>query len=80
MDTERDGGDVLRDITFLMRMLTNLNAGAMLALCLWLAWAALDYNTRHLPVQGAITVQGCGCVLNEMGDASGPVKFVARDR
>lgn len=80
MDTERESGDVLRDVRFLMRMLTNLNAGAMLALCLWLAWAALDYNARHLPAQGAITVSGCGCVLNEMDGESGPVKFVARDR
>jgi hypothetical protein len=32
---------------FLMRMMTNLNAGAMLVLCLWLAIAATDSQSNQ---------------------------------
>jgi len=49
-----------------MRLLANLNAGAMLALCLWLAWAALDYNARRDTGAGVIRWHGCECALGEV--------------
>jgi hypothetical protein len=58
MDIERDDDPAIREVRLLMRLLTNLNAGAMLALCLWLAWAALDYNARQPDATGMIEVQG----------------------
>jgi len=81
MDTDRDGqpGGGLREINALMRTLTNLNAGAMLALCLWLAWAALDYNARQAGGTGTIKLQGCDCTLSEVTDWNWRLEVAARD-
>jgi hypothetical protein len=81
MDTDRDWqpGSGLREVNALMRLLTNLNAGAMLALCLWLAWTALDYNARQSGSAGVIKVQGCGCTLSEVTNWSGRFDVAARD-
>lgn len=79
MDTERVDDAAIGKISFLMRLLTNLNAGAMLALCLWLAWAALDFNARQSDVSGMIEVHGCGCTLNEVTNWSGRLDVAARD-
>jgi hypothetical protein len=81
MGTDHDGqaGSGLHEVDALMRLLTNLNAGAMLALCLWLAWAALDYNARQAGGTGAIKVQGCGCTLSEVTDWNGRLDVAARD-
>ncbi len=81
MDTDRAGqpGGGLRAIDALMRLLTKLNAGAMLALCLWLASAALDYNARQAGGAGTIKVHGCGCMLSEVTSWSGRRNVAARD-
>lgn len=63
MDIERADDAASHRLSFLMRMLTNLNAGGMLALCLWLSWAALDFNAGHTQDTGTITLHGCGCSL-----------------
>ena len=79
MDTERDDDPAIREVRFLMRLLTNLNAGAMLALCLWLAWAAMDFNARKTDVTGMIEVHGCGCTLNEVTNWNGRLDVAVRD-
>lgn len=76
MDTERDDATT-RNIHFLMRVLTNLNAGAMLALCLWLAWAAMDYTTRQSDATSSISFNGCDCKLNEVTNWSGRIDIAA---
>jgi hypothetical protein len=77
MGTERDDNPAIREVRFLMRMQTNLNAGAMLALCLWLAWAALDYNSHQREISGKIEVHGCGCALSEVTNWSGNLNIAA---
>lgn len=79
MGTDRDVGQngVPPQVTALMRLLANLNAGAMLALCLWLVWAALDHNARQSGDAGVIQVQGCGCALNEATNWSGRLDVAA---
>jgi len=79
MDTERDDDSAIREVRFLMRLLTNLNAGAMLALCLWLAWAAIDYNTRQPGEVSSISFHGCDCKLNEITNWSGRIDVAATD-
>jgi hypothetical protein len=56
-----------REVDRLMRLLANLNAGAMLALGLWLAWAAMDYSGRNAVT---FSLRDCGCVLTETGIAA----------
>ncbi len=79
MDIERDDNPAIREVRFLMRILTNLNAGAMLALCLWLAWAALDFSARQADAIGMIEVNGCGCTLREVTNWSGRLDVAVRD-
>lgn len=79
MDTERDADPAIREIHFLMRLLTNLNAGAMLALCLWLAWAAMDYTARQPEAISFQSINGCKCTLNEVTDRTGRIDIAARD-
>ena len=71
MDTERDGDAAVRDDHFMVRVLTNLNAGAMLALCLWLASAALEYEARAGSAGKALNMHDCGCAMSEVTDRSG---------
>ena len=80
MDIERDDDPAIREVRFLMRLLINLNAGGMLALCLWLSFAAMDFNTRFTQESGAITVHGCSCVLNEIANGSGRINVAASSR
>jgi len=70
---------VPREVDVLMRLLAYLNAGAMLARCLWLAFAAMDYNARWADGAGVIRLQGCGCTLNEVTDWNGRLDVAARD-
>lgn len=70
MDTERDEA-AARSIHFLMRVLTNLNAGAMLALCLWLAFAAMDSQSSSELSRDALRFHGCDCVLHQVTDWAG---------
>lgn len=79
MGTDSDGGqhDIPRGVMALMKLLANLNAGVMLALCLWLVWAALDHNTRQSGDTGVIQVQGCGCTLSEVTNWSGRLDVAA---
>ena len=58
----------VREINVLMRLLINLNAGVMLALCIWLSWAAMDHNARYSQGAAVIPLNGCGCSLGEMKD------------
>jgi hypothetical protein len=51
----------------------------MLALCLWLAWAALDYNSRQADTTGMVEVNGCGCTMRQVTDWGGRIEFAARD-
>lgn len=76
MDTEHENDHAIREVRFLMRMLTNLNVGGMLALCLWLAWAAMEHEVRRA---GTIKVHGCGCTLSEVTDWNGRLDVAARD-
>lgn len=80
MDTDHENDPAIREVRFLMRMLTNLNAGVMLALCLWLAWAAMEHGVRHAGSAGMIKVRGCGCTLSEVTDWNGRLEVAVRDR
>jgi|LakMenEpi03Aug12_release.lakeMendotaPanAssembly.Ray.scaffolds.fasta_scaffold305898_2 hypothetical protein len=82
MDTDADQpqAGIPPEVDALMRLLANLNAGAMLALCLWLAFAALDFNSRHVDAAGVIEVQGCDCTLREVTDWSGRMNVAANGR
>jgi hypothetical protein len=80
MGTDRDEEPAIREVCLLMRMLTNLNAGAMLALCLWLAWAAMDFNAQQPLESTSIKVHGCGCVLNEITNWSGHINVASTNR
>lgn len=66
-DAEAPRPGMPREIDRLMRLLANINAGAMLALCLWLAWAAMDYSSRNAATGD---MRDCGCVLTETGIAA----------
>ncbi len=76
-ETEQPQSGIPPEVDALMRLLANLNAGAMLALCLWLAFAASDYNARRGGGDGAIQVQGCGCTLSEITNWNGRLDMAA---
>ncbi len=67
------------EVAALMRLLANLNAGAMFALCLWLAWAAMDYTARQPGNTTSIPVGVCGCEFTEVTDWSGRTDVALRD-
>lgn len=77
MDTDRADDSSNCAVLRLMRLLTHLNAGGMLALCLWLSLAALDFNASHTRNPGAITVHGCSCSLDEITDRSTQLNMAA---
>jgi hypothetical protein len=80
MDTEGDDEAATRRIHFLMQMLTNLNAGAMFALCIWLAWAAMDYSVQQAETTSSISIDSCGCTLSEVTNWSGRIDIAVRDQ
>jgi hypothetical protein len=61
-DSGRPQVGIPPEVDALMMLLANLNAGAMLALCLWLASAAFDYNARQAgQIHTVALLQQCGC-------------------
>jgi hypothetical protein len=78
-DAETPRPEIPHEIDRLMRLLANLNAGAMLALCLWLASSAMDFNARQTDGAGEIRVQDCGCTLTGATNWSGRLDVAARD-
>jgi hypothetical protein len=78
-ETEQPQAGIPPEVDALMRLLTNLNAGAMLALCLWLAFAASDHNARRSGGDGVIQVQGCGCTLSEVTSWNSRLDMAARN-
>jgi hypothetical protein len=78
-DAETPQPGIPREVDRLMRLLANLNAGAMLALCLWLASSAMDFNARQADGAGGIRVQDCGCTLPGATNWSGRLDVAARD-
>ncbi|MEN9782780.1 MAG: hypothetical protein RJA24_123 [Pseudomonadota bacterium] len=64
---------------FLMRMMTNLNAGARLVLCLWLAIAATDSQSNQEAAGTSLRIHGCSCVLHEVTDWAGRTNLAFRN-
>lgn len=80
MGTDRNASDIPREVFALMTLLSNINAGAMIALCLWLGWAALQHEERQADARNMVMLQGCNCSLTEIPVESLPVVWAALDR
>jgi hypothetical protein len=62
-----------------MNLLSSINAGAMIALCLWLAWAALDHQQYQADARDVLSLQGCNCTLGVIQAEPSPVVRAALD-
>lgn len=79
MDTDRNPAGIPREVSALMKLLSSINAGAMIALCLWLAWAALDHQQHQADARDMLSLQGCNCTLAVIQVEPSPVVRAALD-
>ena len=79
MDTDSGYEAAISRIRLLMRIITNLNAAAMLALCLWLSLAAMGSHDSSSLSGGVLRIHGCNCVLHQVTDWAGRTDVASRN-
>lgn len=70
MATEHDPARLPPEVERLMRWVGHVNAGAMIALCLWLGTMAMASPEPATDTSPALVFGDCGCTLTVVNPAS----------